>query len=135
MSRFSALVRGSCPYTVLGVPRGVSAEGLRDAYRACALRDHPDKNPPSDRAAAELRFKEAAAAYEMLAGAVECACLRRSMFYDVFGVRPHQREDTMSHVLRAAGMRMLSSGKVMLLADGASSGAHRDSRWGHVSHR
>ena len=48
------------PYTVLGVPRDADAETEKRAYRAAALRDHPDRNPGD--AAAEERFKSASEA-------------------------------------------------------------------------
>jgi molecular chaperone DnaJ len=51
-------------YEVLGAPRSVDAEGLKKAYRALALKFHPDRNP--DDAAAEDKFKEASEAYAVL---------------------------------------------------------------------
>ena len=51
-------------YEILGVPRDASPETLKKAYRALAMRDHPDRNP--DDTAAEERFKEASEAYAVL---------------------------------------------------------------------
>jgi molecular chaperone DnaJ len=51
-------------YATLGVPRNASAEDIRKAFRAKALRDHPDRNPGN--ADAERRFREAAEAWEVL---------------------------------------------------------------------
>lgn len=51
-------------YETLGVARDATPEQLKDAYRALALKFHPDKNPGN--AEAEQRFKELAAAYEVL---------------------------------------------------------------------
>jgi molecular chaperone DnaJ len=51
-------------YEVLGVARDAEPEAIKKAYRRLALRYHPDKNPGDKEA--EERFKEAAAAYEVL---------------------------------------------------------------------
>jgi DnaJ-class molecular chaperone len=52
------------PYETLGVDRKASAEDIRAAYRALAKKSHPDLHPGD--AAAEARFKEIAAAYDLL---------------------------------------------------------------------
>jgi DnaJ-class molecular chaperone len=51
-------------YDVLGVPRTASTKEIRAAYRKLARQHHPDVNP-NDRAA-ENKFKEVSAAYEVL---------------------------------------------------------------------
>jgi molecular chaperone DnaJ len=51
-------------YEILGVPRDVDPDALKKAYRALAMRDHPDRNPNDP--AAEERFKEASEAYAIL---------------------------------------------------------------------
>ena len=51
-------------YEVLGVDRDADGEALKKAYRRLAMKHHPDRNP--DDADAELRFKEAKEAYEVL---------------------------------------------------------------------
>ena len=51
-------------YTVLGVARGATEKELRNAYRKLARKHHPDVNP-NDKAA-ESRFKEVNAAFEVL---------------------------------------------------------------------
>ncbi len=52
------------PYKVLGVERGASADDVRRAYRRLAKENHPDMNPDDE--AAEKRFKEASAAFDLL---------------------------------------------------------------------
>jgi len=51
-------------YEALGVPRAATAQEIKKAYRALALKFHPDKNPGNRKA--EERFKELAGAYEVL---------------------------------------------------------------------
>lgn len=51
-------------YEVLGVSRTASEEELKKAYRRCAMKHHPDRNPGD--ATAEAAFKECKEAYEVL---------------------------------------------------------------------
>jgi len=64
-------------YAILGVARDASADDIRAAYRRCALKYHPDRNPGDQEA--ETRFKACAEAYEVLSDAD-----KRSR-YDRFG--------------------------------------------------
>jgi DnaJ-class molecular chaperone len=52
------------PYSVLGVQSNVTQEEIRNAYRKLAKTLHPDLNPGNKQA--EQRFKEVAAAYELI---------------------------------------------------------------------
>jgi molecular chaperone DnaJ len=52
------------PYKVLGVDRKASQDEIKKAYRKLARQYHPDRNPGD--AAAEARFKEISAAYDVL---------------------------------------------------------------------
>ncbi|NOX58646.1 MAG: molecular chaperone DnaJ [Planctomycetes bacterium] len=64
-------------YEVLEIEISASSEQIKKAYRKCALKHHPDRN--RDNPDAEVRFKEAAEAYEVLSDAD-----KRSR-YDQFG--------------------------------------------------
>lgn len=58
-------------YQVLGVPEGASQKEITKAYRNLARKYHPDQNPGDT--AAEDRFKEVSAAYEVLGDATRRA--------------------------------------------------------------
>ena len=51
-------------YQILGVPKNATAAEIKKAYRKLAQQHHPDANPGND--AAEERFKEISAAYDVL---------------------------------------------------------------------
>lgn len=66
-------------YTTLGLDRSATVSEVRRQYRIAALRYHPDRcvhATAAERAAAEARFKAAAAAYETL------RCAQRRAEYD-----------------------------------------------------
>ena len=64
-------------YEVLGVARTATDDELKKAYRRCAMKFHPDRNPGD--AAAEASFKECKEAYEVLSDASKRAA------YDQYG--------------------------------------------------
>jgi molecular chaperone DnaJ len=66
-------------YEVLGVARDADLAQIKKAYRAAALKHHPDKNPEDP--AAEERFKEASEAYAVLSDP------QKRELYDRFGKR------------------------------------------------
>jgi preprotein translocase subunit Sec63 len=59
-------------YEVLGVARTATDDELKKAYRRCAMKFHPDRNPGD--AAAEASFKECKEAYEVCPTATSAAC-------------------------------------------------------------
>jgi molecular chaperone DnaJ len=64
-------------YLVLSVSREATDDDIKRAYRQCALKHHPDRNPGDK--AAEEKFKEATEAYTVLSNAEKRAA------YDRFG--------------------------------------------------
>ena len=73
-------------YEVLGVPKNASEDEIKKSYRKMAMKFHPDRNQGD--ASAEVKFKEAKEAYEMLSDAEKRAA------YDQFGhagVDPNMR--------------------------------------------
>jgi molecular chaperone DnaJ len=64
-------------YQILGVDRNASEKDIKQAYRRLARKHHPDLNPGDK--AAEARFKEINAAYEVLSNA------EKRKKYDQFG--------------------------------------------------
>lgn len=64
-------------YDVLGISRDASQEEVKRAFRKLAMEFHPDRNKDAD---AEGRFKEVAAAYEVLSDA------EKRSAYDRFGM-------------------------------------------------
>jgi molecular chaperone DnaJ len=62
-------------YEVLGVAKDAGADDIRKAYKALALKFHPDRNP-NDKTA-EAKFKEATEAYSILSD------VEKRQFYDL----------------------------------------------------
>ncbi|KYK54980.1 hypothetical protein DCS_06941 [Drechmeria coniospora] len=54
------------PYEILGLDRDASPDQIKSAYRKAALKNHPDKVPDDQKAAAHGRFQSIAFAYAVL---------------------------------------------------------------------
>ncbi len=64
-------------YDVLGVQKGANDDELKKAYRRLAMKYHPDRNQGNEEA--EVKFKEAKEAYDVLSDA------QKRQAYDQFG--------------------------------------------------
>jgi molecular chaperone DnaJ len=65
-------------YEVLGVSRTASVEEIKGAYRKCALKWHPDRNP-ENKQEAEVKFRESTEAYSILSDQ------QKRQLYDTYG--------------------------------------------------
>jgi len=64
-------------YEVLGVDKGTDSGNIKSAYRKLAMKYHPDRNPGDKDA--EVKFKEASEAYEVLSSS------EKRQAYDTYG--------------------------------------------------
>ncbi|WP_048441013.1 molecular chaperone DnaJ [Caenimonas sp. SL110] len=74
-------------YETLGVPKNASDEEIKKAYRKLAMKFHPDRNQ-GDEKTAEVKFKEAKEAFEMLSDSEKRAAYDQ---YGHAGVDPNMR--------------------------------------------
>ena len=79
-------------YEILGVTRNAGGEEIKRAYRRLAMKYHPDRNNGDDRAAAEIKFKECAEAYEVLSDD------QKRARYDQYGHAGVQGSHDFSHM-------------------------------------
>ena len=75
-------------YEVLGVPKNANDDEIKKAYRKLAMKYHPDRNQGEAAAQAEVKFKEAKEAYEMLSDPEKRAAYDQ---YGHAGVDPNMR--------------------------------------------
>jgi len=73
-------------YEILGVPKNASEDEIKKSYRKLAMKYHPDRNQGDE--SAEVKFKEAKEAYEMLSDAEKRAAYDQ---YGHAGVDPNMR--------------------------------------------
>jgi len=80
-------------YEVLGVPKGASKDGIKDAYRKLAMQFHPDRNKAPE---AEERFKEISEAYAVLSDD------QKRQQYDTLGHSGFDQRYTEEDIFRGA---------------------------------
>jgi len=85
-------------YEVLGVSREATPEQIKKAWREAALKYHPDR-AKEDKKAAEVKFKEAAEAYEVLSDA------EKRKLYDAYGHDGLRRQGVATHDFRHMDFR------------------------------
>ncbi len=96
-------------YDILGVPRNASDKDIRKTYRRLARQHHPDVNPGDK--AAEARFKEINAAYEVLSNTEK----RRK--YDRYGDQWQYADQIEQAQRQSAGRRSFGRGGAFDLGD------------------
>jgi len=96
-------------YQVMGVPHNASDKDIRKAYRRLARQHHPDVNPGDK--AAEARFKEINAAYEVLSDTEK----RRK--YDRYGDQWQYADQIEQAQRQSAGRRSFGRGGTFDLGD------------------
>jgi len=78
-------------YQVLGVSKTATDEEIKKSYRKMAMKFHPDRNQGEETKEAEVKFKEAKEAYEMLSDPEKRAAYDQ---YGHAGVDPNMRGGT-----------------------------------------
>jgi len=66
-------------YEILGVERNASVDVIKKAYRALAMKHHPDRVPAEHKKEAEEKFKELSEAYAVLSDP------QKRQVYDQYG--------------------------------------------------
>ena len=107
-------------YEVLGVPRSASDKEIRSQYRKLARQYHPDVNPGDK--AAEAKFKEISAAYEVLSDK------ENRVKYDKYGEQ-WQYADQIEEQRRQAGAH---GGVVGFIGAGAAGGNSNFGDFGNI---
>ncbi len=80
-------------YKTLGIEKSASAEDIKKAYRKLALKHHPDRNP-TDKKAAEEKFKKISEAYAVLSDA------EKRQQYDNYGSEAFSQKFSQEDIFR-----------------------------------
>jgi molecular chaperone DnaJ len=83
-------------YEILGVERSASVADIKKAYRALALKHHPDRVPENEKKQAEEKFKEISEAYGVLSDP------QKRQTYDQFGHQGIDQNYTSEDIFRGA---------------------------------
>src|SRR3990167_9514391 len=83
-------------YEILGIAKGASADDIKRAYRALAMKHHPDRVPTDQKKPAEERFKEISEAYAVLSDPQKRAA------YDQYGHAGFDQRFSTEDIFRGA---------------------------------
>ncbi len=109
-------------YEILGVAKDATPEQIKKAWREAALKHHPDRNKGEEKKAAEVKFKEAAEAYEVLSDPE-----KRDM-YDRYGPEGLRGHGVATHDFRHMDFREIFD--MFGLGDIFGGGFQRDEEYG-----
>ncbi len=83
-------------YEILGVDKSASVEDIKRAYRALAMKHHPDRVPADQKKDAEEKFKELSEAYAVLSDA------QKRRVYDQYGHAGFDQRYSTEDIFRGA---------------------------------
>jgi molecular chaperone DnaJ len=83
-------------YEILGVAKAAPTDDIKRAYRALAMKHHPDRVPAEEKKGAETRFKEISEAYAVLSDP------QKRSVYDQYGHRGFDQRYSTEDIFRGA---------------------------------